>query len=76
MESLIKLFMAVCAFNADMINFLSIIAIGFFLGMQHATDPEHVIAVTTIVSQQNRINRAALTGVFWGLGHDFDDLRQ
>jgi len=52
-----------------MINFLSIIAIGFFLGVRHATDPDHVIAVTTIVSRQNRIGRAALTGVFWGLGH-------
>jgi ABC-type nickel/cobalt efflux system permease component RcnA len=52
-----------------MINFLSIIAIGFFLGVRHATDPDHVIAVTTIVSRQNKIGRAALTGAFWGLGH-------
>lgn len=52
-----------------MINFLSIVAIGFFLGMRHATDPDHVIAVTTIVSRQNKISRAAWTGVFWGVGH-------
>jgi high-affinity nickel-transport protein len=52
-----------------MINFLSILAIGFFLGMRHATDPDHVIAVTTIVSRQNRVGRAALTGIVWGLGH-------
>lgn len=52
-----------------MISFLSIIAIGFFLGMRHATDPDHVIAVTTIVSKQNKIGRAALTGIFWGIGH-------
>src|SRR5260370_31234370 len=52
-----------------MTNFLSIIAIGFFLGMRHATDPDHVIAVTTIVSRQNKISRAALTGIFWGVGH-------
>lgn len=52
-----------------MINFLSIIAIGFFLGMRHATDPDHVIAVTTIVSRQSKISRAALTGIFWGVGH-------
>jgi len=52
-----------------MVGFLSIIAIGFFLGMRHATDPDHVIAVTTIVSRQNKISRAALTGVFWGVGH-------
>ena len=52
-----------------MINFLSILAIGFFLGVRHATDPDHVIAVTTIVSRQNKIGRAAWTGAFWGLGH-------
>ncbi|HMC31654.1 MAG TPA: high-affinity nickel-transport family protein [Candidatus Angelobacter sp.] len=52
-----------------MIDFFSIIAIGFFLGMRHATDPDHVIAVTSIVSRQNKISRAALTGIFWGVGH-------
>jgi high-affinity nickel-transport protein len=52
-----------------MIGFLSIIAIGFFLGMRHATDPDHVVAVTTIVSRQNKISRAALSGIFWGIGH-------
>jgi len=52
-----------------MITFLSIIALGFFLGMRHATDPDHVIAVTTIVSRQRSIRQAALIGVLWGLGH-------
>jgi ABC-type nickel/cobalt efflux system permease component RcnA len=52
-----------------MISFLSIIAVGFFLGMRHATDPDHVIAVTTIVSRQRNLLRAALTGIFWGVGH-------
>jgi hypothetical protein len=52
-----------------MVGLLSIIAIGFFLGMRHATDPDHVIAVTTIVSQQRSAGRAALIGAFWGVGH-------
>lgn len=52
-----------------MINFVAIVAMGFFLGMRHATDPDHVIAVTTIVTRQRRISRAALTGMFWGVGH-------
>lgn len=52
-----------------MIGFLSIIAVGFFLGMRHATDPDHVIAVTTIVSNQRKVTRAALIGAFWGIGH-------
>jgi ABC-type nickel/cobalt efflux system permease component RcnA len=50
-------------------SFLSIIAVGFFLGMRHATDPDHVIAVTTIVTRQRQLKRAALTGAFWGIGH-------
>src|SRR5437764_1380203 len=52
-----------------MVSFLSIIAVGFFLGMRHAADPDHVIAVTTIVTRQRSLSRAALTGAFWGLGH-------
>ena len=47
----------------------SILALGFFLGTRHATDSDHVIAVTTIVSQQRRVSSAALTGISWGIGH-------
>src|SRR4030088_1425162 len=47
----------------------TILALGFLLGMRHATDPDHVVAVTTIVSQQRSLARAARTGVLWGLGH-------
>jgi ABC-type nickel/cobalt efflux system permease component RcnA len=50
-------------------SFLSIIAVGFFLGMRHATDPDHVIAITTIVTRQRQLRRAAMTGAFWGVGH-------
>ncbi len=52
-----------------MITLLSIVALGFFLGMRHATDPDHVIAVTTIVSRQRSIRHAAVIGILWGLGH-------
>ena len=52
-----------------MIGVLSIIALGFFLGMRHATDPDHVIAVTTIVSRERSIGPAAWIGALWGLGH-------
>ncbi len=52
-----------------MINFLSIIALGFFLGMRHATDPDHVIAVTTIVSRERQISKSAWIGIAWGIGH-------
>ena len=48
---------------------LSVLAVGFLLGMRHATDPDHVVAVTTIVTQQRSLARAARTGMLWGLGH-------
>src|SRR5207248_5248202 len=52
-----------------MLSLFPIIALGFFLGMRHATDPDHVIAVTTIVSREKRIWTSAWIGVFWGIGH-------
>jgi cytochrome c biogenesis protein CcdA len=50
-------------------SLLWILAVGFGLGMRHATDPDHVIAVTTIVARQRSIRSAALIGAIWGLGH-------
>lgn len=52
-----------------MISFLSMIVLGFFLGMRHATDADHVVAVSTIVSCQRNLKHAAMIGVFWGFGH-------
>lgn len=48
---------------------LAILVIGFFLGMRHATDPDHVIAVSTIVTRERSIARAGLIGILWGCGH-------
>lgn len=52
-----------------MITFFSIIVLGFFLGMRHATDPDHVIAVSTIVSRERKVSKSAWIGAFWGVGH-------
>lgn len=48
---------------------LSTAVLGFLLGMRHATDPDHVVAVTTIVSRERSIGRAGGIGILWGLGH-------
>jgi ABC-type nickel/cobalt efflux system permease component RcnA len=50
-------------------DLLTVVGIGFLLGMRHATDPDHVIAVSTIVSRQGNIRHAGLIGMLWGLGH-------
>jgi high-affinity nickel-transport protein len=54
-----------------MTQFVSILGIGFFLGMRHATDADHVIAVSTIISREQKLGHAYLIGALWGLGHTF-----
>ncbi len=39
------------------------------LGMRHATDADHIIAVTTIVNRERMAWRSSQIGVMWGLGH-------
>jgi high-affinity nickel permease len=34
---------------------LAVIALGFVLGVRHATDPDHVVAVTAIAARSRRI---------------------
>lgn len=48
---------------------VSVIVLGLLLGMQHATDPDHVVAVATIVSRRPRFLSGALIGALWGVGH-------
>lgn len=51
------------------IGFLSILALGFVLGIKHAIEPDHIIAVSTIATQSKKLYRSTLAGVFWGIGH-------
>jgi sulfite exporter TauE/SafE len=51
------------------ISFLTVLALGFVLGIKHAIEPDHVIAVSTIASQSKKLMRSSLAGVFWGIGH-------
>lgn len=52
-----------------MITALSLAALGFFLGMRHATDPDHVIAIGTIVTRERTLRGGLAIGALWGLGH-------
>lgn len=51
------------------VGLLSILALGFVLGIKHAIEPDHVIAVSTIASRSKNLWRSSLAGVFWGIGH-------
>lgn len=50
-------------------NLFTTLAIGFLLGMEHALDADHVVAVSTMVSQHRTLRRSSLVGIVWGLGH-------
>jgi len=48
---------------------LSVALLGFLLGVRHAVDPDHVVAVSTIAARTPTFRRAASVGALWGLGH-------
>jgi hypothetical protein len=50
-------------------SILLVLGIGFVLGLKHATDPDHIVAVTTFIGKEKRIARGCAIGLFWGLGH-------
>jgi high-affinity nickel-transport protein len=43
--------------------------LGSLLGVRHAFEPDHLAAVTTLVSRERNSLRAALLGAWWGVGH-------
>ena len=51
------------------VGFLTVLALGFVLGMKHALDADHVVAVSTIVSKNQSFLSSSIIGAFWGLGH-------
>jgi high-affinity nickel permease len=55
--------------QAKLPSFVGIVLLGLFLGMRHSTDPDHVVAVSTIASRERSVRQGALLGVLWGVGH-------
>lgn len=45
------------------------LALGFLLGLKHATEADHLAAVSTIVTERRSLFASALVGGLWGLGH-------
>ncbi|CAA9460129.1 MAG: Nickel transporter UreH [uncultured Rubrobacteraceae bacterium] len=49
-----------------------VLLISLFLGLRHASDPDHLAAVTTLIAseeERKQARKAGLLGLFWGLGH-------
>ena len=50
-------------------SFMAALGVGFVLGMRHAADADHLVAVSTFVSQDRSWARSCVLGTFWGAGH-------
>jgi hypothetical protein len=50
-------------------SIVSFLVLGFVLGMRHATDADHVVAIATIVSREHSMAGSVLIGAAWGVGH-------
>ena len=48
---------------------VAVLGLGFLLGLEHASDADHVVAVSTLVNENRNLKKASMLGVFWGLGH-------
>ncbi len=45
------------------------LGIGLLYGFRHSLDPDHLVAVSTIVTEHKSLRRSSLIGAFWGIGH-------
>ena len=48
---------------------IALLGLGLLFGLKHATEVDHVVAVSTIVSEHRNVLRSALVGGLWGAGH-------
>jgi len=50
-------------------SLITILILGFLLGMRHATDTDHVVAIGTITARQKSVKSSMAVGGLWGIGH-------
>ena len=48
-----------------------ILGLGFASGLKHALDADHIVAISTIVSEHKSFFRSTMVGASWGIGHTF-----
>jgi ABC-type nickel/cobalt efflux system permease component RcnA len=51
------------------VSALGVLGLGLLYGLKHATEVDHIVAVSTVVSEQRKLTRAAIVGGLWGAGH-------
>ncbi len=52
-----------------LVQSITLLGFGFILGLKHALDADHVVAVSTIVSQTKSLRKSSVFGLLWGVGH-------
>lgn len=52
-----------------LLSIVTFLGVGLVFGLKHATEVDHVVAVSTIAAQQRNVLRSSLVGVLWGAGH-------
>ena len=50
-------------------DMVSLLILGFFIGMRHALEADHVAAVSSLATRSASRGECIRQGVFWGLGH-------
>jgi high-affinity nickel permease len=57
------------ASHSDGSGLFIVALVAILLGLRHATDPDHLAAMTTLAPSEPGANRAARLGLAWGAGH-------
>ena len=55
--------------NSSTLSLMAILGLGLVFGLKHATEVDHVVAISTIVGRHRNVFRSAFVGALWGAGH-------
>ena len=50
-------------------HIMALLGLGFVIGLKHAFEADHIVAVSAIVSQTRSLRKSSIVGLMWGLGH-------
>ncbi|NJL17972.1 MAG: hypothetical protein HC938_13100 [Nitrospira sp.] len=48
---------------------LTLLGVGFLLGLRHALDSDHLAAVSTVLAERPSFLASGAVGLWWGIGH-------
>ena len=55
--------------NIGSLSMMAVLGLGLVFGLKHATEVDHVVAISTIVSRHKNVFHSAFVGALWGAGH-------